>query len=199
MEKDRLSFRRGDTGPHFDRGFSCLFVLHRRPVLPYVKFVVLLAARSLNDMDVSGTIGAILSQKSKGIFSIASDATGSDAIRMMDEKNVGALLVMDGEQLNGIISERDYTRKVFLRGRRSRETKVSEIMSTNVTVTHPREPVEKCLRLMTDKHIRHLPVVEGDQVVGVISIGDLVKHVISCQQAAIAHLENYIHGGFAAG
>jgi CBS domain-containing protein len=100
--------------------------------------------------------------------------------------------------LNGIISERDYTRKVFLRGKRSRETKVSEIMSTNVTVTHPREPVEKCLRLMTDKHVRHLPVVEADQVVGVISIGDLVKHVISCQQAAIAHLENYIHGGYAA-
>ena len=199
MENDRLSFRRGDTSPRFDRGFSGLFVLRRRPVLPYVDLVVLLAARFLNDMDVSGTIGAILSQKSKDIFSIASDATVSDAIRMMDEKNVGALLVMDGEQLNGIISERDYTRKVFLRGRRSRETKVSEIMSTNVTVTHSREPVEKCLRLMTDKHIRHLPVVEGDQVVGVISIGDLVKHVISCQQAAIAHLENYIHGGFAAG
>jgi CBS domain-containing protein len=150
-------------------------------------------------MDVSGTIGAILSQKSKDIFSIRSDALVFEAIEMMDEKNVGALLVMDGDRLNGIISERDYTRKVFLRGRRSRETKVSEIMSTNVTVTHPREPVEKCLRLMTDKHIRHLPVVEGDRVVGVISIGDLVKHVISCQQAAIAHLENYIHGGYAAG
>jgi len=119
-------------------------------------------------MDVSGTIGAILSQKSKDIFSIRSDALVSEAIEMMDKKNVGALLVMDGDQLNGIISERDYTRKIFLRGKRSRETKVSEIMSTNVTVTHPREPVEKCLRLMTDKHIRHLPVVEGDQVVGVI-------------------------------
>ncbi|PYK11970.1 MAG: histidine kinase [Verrucomicrobia bacterium] len=150
-------------------------------------------------MDVSGTIGAILSQKSKDIFSIRSDALVSEAIEMMDEKNVGALLVMDGDQLNGIISERDYTRKIFLRGKRSHETKVSEIMSTNVTVTHPREPVEKCLRLMTDKHIRHLPVVEGDQVVGVISIGDLVKHVISCQQAAIAHLENYIQGGYVAG
>jgi CBS domain-containing protein len=150
-------------------------------------------------MDVSGTIGAILSQKNKGIFSIRSDATVFEAIEMMDKKNVGALLVMDGEQLNGIISERDYTRKVILRGKRSRETKVAEIMSTNVTVTHPREPVEKCLRLMTDKHIRHLPVLDGDQVVGVISIGDLVKHVISCQQAAIAHLENYIHGGYATG
>jgi CBS domain-containing protein len=149
-------------------------------------------------MDVSGTIGAILSQKTKDIFSISSNATVFEAIAMMDEKNVGALLVMDGARLNGVISERDYTRKVFLRGKRSRETKVSEIMSTKVTVTHPREPVEKCLCLMTDKHIRHLPVVEGDQVVGVISIGDLVKHVISCQQAAIAHLENYIHGGYAA-
>src|SRR5262249_22412300 len=150
-------------------------------------------------MDVSGTIGAILSQKSRDIFSIASDATVSDAIRMMDEKKVGALLVMDGEQMNGIISERDYTRKAFLRGKRSRETKVSDIMSTNVTVTHPREPVEKCLRLMTDKHIRHLPVADADPVISVISIGDLVNYVISCQQAAIAHLEIYIQGGYAAG
>jgi CBS domain-containing protein len=109
------------------------------------------------------------------------------------------LLVMDGERLVGIISERDYTRKIMLRGKRSRETKVAEIMSTNVFTTHPREGVETCLRLMTDKHIRHLPVVDDDNVVGVISIGDLVKHVISCQQAAIAHLESYIQGGFIAG
>jgi CBS domain-containing protein len=170
------------------------------PVLPYLKAAAVFGSKNfLDDMDVSGTIGAILSQKSKDIFSIRSDAMVFEALEIMDEKNVGALLVMDGDRLNGIISERDYTRKVFLRGKRSRETKISEIMSTNVTVTHPREPVEKCLRLMTDKHIRHLPVVEGDQVVGVISIGDLVKHVISCQQAAIAHLENYIHGGYAAG
>jgi CBS domain-containing protein len=169
-------------------------------VLPYLRVAAVFGSKNfLDDMDVSGTIGAILSQKSKDIFSIRSDAMVFEALEIMDEKNVGALLVMDGDRLNGIISERDYTRKVFLRGKRSRETKISEIMSTNLTVTHPREPVEKCLRLMTDKHIRHLPVVEGDQVVGVISIGDLVKHVISCQQAAIAHLENYIHGGYAAG
>jgi CBS domain-containing protein len=194
----RPSSLRGDISPPFDRGFSRLFCFAS---LAKIALCYVAAYRQLNfpnDMDVSGTIGAILSQKSKDIFSIASDATVSEAIRIMDEKNVGALLVMDGERLNGIISERDYTRKVFLRGKRSRETKVSEIMSTNVTVTHPREPVEKCLRLMTDKHVRHLPVVEADQVVGVISIGDLVKHVISCQQAAIAHLENYIHGGYAA-
>jgi CBS domain-containing protein len=199
MENARPSSLRGDTSPRFDRGFSRLFVLRPRPVLPYLKVAVFRQQNFPDDMDVSGTIGAILSQKSRDIFSIRSDALVFEAIEMMAEKNVGALLVMDGERLNGIISERDYTRKVFLRGKRSRETKVSEIMSTNVTVTHPREPVEKCLRLMTDKHIRHLPVVEGDQVVGVISIGDLVKHVISCQQAAIAHLENYIHGGYAAG
>jgi CBS domain-containing protein len=150
-------------------------------------------------MDVSGTIRAILNQKSGDVFSLSPDATVFEAVQMMDAKNVGALLVMDQARLVGIVSERDYTRKVMLRGKRSRETKVAEIMSSNVTVTHPREPVETCLRLMTDKHIRHLPVVEADKVIGVISIGDLVKHVISCQSAAIAHLENYIHGGFAAG
>ena len=150
-------------------------------------------------MDVSGTIRSILNQKSSDVFAVAPDATVREAVEMMDTKNVGALLVMDKERLVGIISERDYTRKVMLRGKRSRETKVAEIMSSNVTVTHPREPVETCLRLMTDKHIRHLPVVDGDKVVGVISIGDLVKHVISCQEAAIAHLENYIHGGYVTG
>jgi CBS domain-containing protein len=147
-------------------------------------------------MDVSGTIGAILNRKSGDVFSIPPDATVFQAIEMMDKKNVGALLVMENDQLLGIISERDYTRKVILRGKRSRETKVAEIMSSNLTVTHPREPVEKCLRLMTDKRMRHLPVLDGDKVVGVISIGDLVKWTLSCQRAAIAHLESYIHGGY---
>jgi CBS domain-containing protein len=103
---------------------------------------------------------------------------------------------MEGARLVGVISERDYTRKVFLRGKRSRETTVAEIMSTDVFTTRPQEGVEQCLRLMTEKHIRHLPVVDGDKVIGVISIGDLVKHVISCQSATIAHLENYISGGY---
>ena len=147
-------------------------------------------------MDVSGNISAILTQKSGEIFSVSPEATVFDAIKIMDEKNVGALPVMDGENLVGMVSERDYTRKVVLRGKRSREVKVSEIMSSNLTVTHPQDGVEKCLHLMTDKRIRHLPVLDGEKVVGIISIGDLVKWVISCQSATIAHLESYISGGY---
>jgi predicted transcriptional regulator len=147
-------------------------------------------------MDVSGNIGVILNQKEGAVFSIAPDAMVFEAIQMMAEKNVGALLVMKSEKLVGVISERDYTRKVFLRGKKSKETRVDDIMSTSVMVTHPNESVDECLRVMTDKHVRHLPVLDGEQVVGVISIGDLVKHIISCQSAAIAHLENYISGGY---
>ena len=147
-------------------------------------------------MDVSGNIGVILNQKGRDIFAIGPTATVFEAIRMLDDKNIGALLVMDGPKLVGLFSERDYTRKISLHGKRSRETAVSEVMSTNLKIVGPREGVDACLRLMTDKHIRHLPVLDGDKVVGVISIGDLVKYVISCQSAAIAHLESYISGGF---
>jgi len=147
-------------------------------------------------MDVSGTIDAILAKKGGEIFSIWPDATVFEAIELMDKKNVGALPVMEANRLVGMISERDYTRKIMLRGKRSRETTVAEIMSTEVTTTRPQESVEECLRLMTEKHIRHLPVLEGDTVMGIISIGDLVKWVIASQSAAIAHLENYIQGGY---
>jgi len=149
-------------------------------------------------MDVSGNISAILNQKSGEIFSVSPDATVFDAVSLLAEKNVGAVLVMDGEKLVGLLSERDYTRKVMLRGKRSRETSVAEIMSADLKVVNPREAVQDCLRLMTDKRVRHLPVVDGDKVVGIISIGDLVKWVIDCQSAAIAHLESYIHGGYGA-
>src|SRR5437588_12048565 len=132
-------------------------------------------------MDVSGHIGAILNQKSGGVFLIAPDATVFKAIEMMADKNVGALLVMEGEKLVGIISERDYTRKVFLRGKSSKETRVDEIMSSDVSTTKPQEGVDECLRLMTEKHIRHLPVVEGGKGIVVMSIGALVKHGISGQ------------------
>jgi CBS domain-containing protein len=147
-------------------------------------------------MDVSGHIGAILNQKSGDIFSIAPDATVFKAIEMMADKNVGALLVMKGVKLVGIISERDYTRKVFVRGKSSKETRVDEIMSSSVSTTKSGDSVDECLRLMTEKHVRHLPVLEGGKVIGIVSIGDLVKHVISCQSATIAHLESYISGGY---
>lgn len=156
----------------------------------------LLQRRHLSIMDVSGTIDAILGQKGSEIFSVAADATVYEAIDLMAGKNVGALLVVQDGHLLGMISERDYTRKVMLRGKRSRETQVREIMSSDLTTVTPREPIENCLRMMTEKRIRHLPVVDGDALRGIVSIGDLVKWVIASQSAAIAHLENYISGGY---
>jgi CBS domain-containing protein len=147
-------------------------------------------------MDVGGNIGGVLNQKSGEVYSVAPDAMVFEAIKLMAEKNVGALLVMKGQKLVGVLSERDYTRKVFLRGKSSKETRVDEIMSKDVFTITAQDGVDKCLALMTDKHIRHLPVIENNKVIGVVSIGDLVKHVISCQSAAIAHLESYIAGGY---
>ncbi len=147
-------------------------------------------------MDVSGTIDAILGQKGREIFSVSPEMTVYEAIELMAQKNVGALVVVENGTLIGLLSERDYTRKITLRGKHSRETPVREIMSTNLTTVTPREPVENCLRMMTEKRIRHLPVVEGDMLRGIISIGDLVKWVIASQSATIAHLESYISGGY---
>ena len=147
-------------------------------------------------MDVTGSIESILHQKTGDIWSVGPDATVYDAIAMMADKNVGALVVVENGQLVGILSERDYTRKVMLRGKRSRETLVSEIMSTELTTVDPKESVDHCLRFMTDKRVRHLPVVKDGELCGVISIGDLVKHVISAQSAALDQLERYISGGY---
>ena len=148
-------------------------------------------------MNVTGTIEAILNHKSGEIWSVSPGATVYEAIEKMAEKNVGALVVTEGEQLVGILSERDYTRKVMLRGKRSRETLVSEIMSTDLKTVEPKEGVDDCLRFMTEKRVRHLPVVSDGKLRGVISIGDLVKHVISVQSATLDHLEAYIAGGYA--
>lgn len=148
-------------------------------------------------MNVSGTIDAILNQKSGDVWSVSPNETVYDAIKMMAEKNVGALVVMEDEKLVGILSERDYTRKVMLRGKRSRETMVREIMSTDLKTVDPKESVDDCLRFMTEKRVRHLPVVHEGKLRGVISIGDLVKHVISVQSATLQQLESYISGGYA--
>ncbi len=147
-------------------------------------------------MDVSGTIEKILRQKSGEIWSISPAATVYDAIALMAEKNVGALLVMENEKLVGIVPERDYSRKVMLRGKTSRTSTVGEIMTTELTTANPRETVEECLRFMTEKRIRHLPVIADGNICGVISIGDLVKQVIQSQSATLDQMRDYISGGY---
>ena len=134
----------------------------------------------------------MLNSKGADIWFIKPDESVLEAIKMMAEKKVGALLVMDNDGLVGIISERDYARKVILLGKSSRETPVNEIMTAEVVNTEPSETVEGCMKLMTEKRIRHLPVIEDGKVVGVLSIGDLVKEIIAEQEFTIKQLENYI-------
>jgi len=141
------------------------------------------------------TITQLLEAKAKGrdIYSIAPGALVFDALKLMAEKDVGALVVMDGGRLAGIISERDYARKVILHGKSSHDIQVREIMTGKVITVHPGQTVEECMLLMTQKRIRHLPVTEGERLVGLLSIGDLVKEVIADQQQTITQLESYIH------
>jgi len=136
----------------------------------------------------------LLDSKGREVVSIAPDASVLDAIRLMSDRGIGALVVMNGDTLNGIVTERDYARKVILKGRASDATEVREIMTTDVISTSSGESVEKCMNTMTDKRIRHLPVVDNGKVCGIISIGDLVKAIISDQQQAIEQLEHYISG-----
>jgi len=144
--------------------------------------------------ELTTTVGAVLRQKTAGILSIAPDATVYHAIEIMAEKSVGALLVMEGDALVGIVSERDYARKVVLKGHSSKEMKVAEIMTSPVISVSRKHTVGECLRIITDSHIRHLPVTEDGAVVGVLSIGDLVNCVITEQQEMIRHLHAYISG-----
>ena len=139
-------------------------------------------------------VSQLLDAKGHEILSVSSGASVLEAIKIMAEKGVGALVVMDGPSLAGIVTERDYARKVILKGRSSRTTTVSEIMTTDVITTTGDESVNHCMNMMTNKKIRHLPVVDGQTVIGIISIGDLVKAVIANQQEEIEHLEHYISG-----
>lgn len=139
-------------------------------------------------------ISEIISQKGGAVWSVAPDTIVLDAIKMMAEKNVGALLVTKEGKLVGVFSERDYTRNVVLKGRSSKETFVREIISGRVITVSPDHTVEECMRLMTEHRIRHLPVIAGGKVLGVISIGDLVNSIISSQNSAIQQLETYITG-----
>ena len=129
---------------------------------------------------------------------IAPEATVFEAIKLMADKNIGALLVMSGGQLHGIFTERDYTRNVALQGKSSKETRVHEIVTQKILTVKQDDTVEECMRLMTEKRVRHLPVVEGTKVVGIVSIGDLVNWIISTQNAAIEQMEQYIAGSVAA-
>lgn len=149
-------------------------------------------------MHISGTIDALLNQKSPLLWSVSPNSTVFDAIRLMSDKNIGALLVMDGRQLVGMFSERDYTRKVILRGKSSKTTAVREIISSPVISVEPHSTLEECMRLMTDHRIRHLPVLEGERVVGIVSIGDLVNWIISAQDMTISQMEDYICGKYPA-
>ena len=136
----------------------------------------------------------LLDSKGSNIISIAMNASVLDAIKLMAEKAIGSLLIMDGSALKGIVTERDYARKVIIKGRSSKSTEVSEIMTTDVYTASPGETVSHCMSLMTKYKIRHLPVVDDGRVVGLISIGDLVEAIISDQQEEIEHLEHYISG-----
>jgi CBS domain-containing protein len=139
------------------------------------------------------TVSQLLQDKSGDVWSVSPDSSVFDALKLMAEKNCGALLVMADGKLRGILSERDYARKVILLGKSSHELKVGDIMSDKVVCVAPGQTVDECMALMTNNRIRHLPVLEGGRVVGVLSIGDLVKEVIAEQQRTIRQLESYIH------
>jgi CBS domain-containing protein len=143
-------------------------------------------------MNVSGNVRAILAhKKASTVWSIGPNAMVFDAIQLMDEKSVGALPVVDNKTLVGIVSERDYTRKVILKGRSSKETPVNEIMTKQLVTVNPSNNVSECMRIITEKRVRHLPVLEGTKLVGILSIGDVVNWLMSAQKATIDNLERY--------
>ena len=145
-------------------------------------------------MNPNATINDILSLKGSNTWSISPEATVFEALQMMADKNVGALLVTENDKLVGIVSERDYTRKIVIKGKSSKTTAVKEILSSQVISVTPSHTVEDCMRLMTDHHFRHLPVLDGDRIAGIVSIGDLVNWIISAQTSTISQLQTYITG-----
>jgi signal-transduction protein with cAMP-binding, CBS, and nucleotidyltransferase domain len=153
---------------------------------------------SQKPMKTSYPITSILHQKTPVLWSVAPHSTVFDAIKLMAAKNIGALLVLSGPKLVGVFTERDYTRKIALHGKNSHVTHVWEILPKEIISVTPEHSVEDCMRLMTENRVRHLPVLEGEYVVGIISIGDLVNWIISTQNAAIEQMEQYIAGGVAA-
>jgi CBS domain-containing protein len=146
-------------------------------------------------MPIAGFLGIIVARKGSAVWSISSGATVFEAIQLMDDKNVGALPVVDSSRLIGIISERDCTRKVILKGRSSKDTPVRDIMTREVLTVSPSDSIEDCMRVMTEKRVRHLPVLEGTKMIGIVSIGDIMKWVISAQTEEI---ERFVRGDYLA-
>lgn len=141
-----------------------------------------------------GKVKDIVKAKGTVVFSVPPSVTVYEAIELMCAKNIGGLLITENEKPIGIFTERDYARKLILKGKSSKDTKISELMTTRLITVSPEDSVEACMQLMTDKHIRHLPVVENDMLVAVISIGDVVRFLLKEQQEIINHLEHYISG-----
>ena len=145
---------------------------------------------------MQATVEALLKQKGSRVWTIPPEATVFEAIQLMAARNIGALVVMSGDKLEGIFTERDYTRKVALQGKSSKDTLVSELLSHQVHVATPQSTVEDCMRIMTDNRVRHLPVLSGEILVGVVSIGDLVNWIITAQTMEIHQLHSYISGQY---
>jgi CBS domain-containing protein len=141
------------------------------------------------------TVADIVKAKGDEVWTISPNITVFEALSIMADKNVGALVVVEGKDVVGLLSERDYARKVILHGKSSREIPVREIMTTDVHFVRPNQSIEECMDQMTDKRVRHLPVIDSDGLAGIISIGDVVKAIIDDRESTIQHLENYITGG----
>lgn len=140
------------------------------------------------------TVKQILEGKTNSIYHVSPQTYVYNALLLMQEKNISSVLVMDGKTLHGIFTERDYARKIVLKDRSSRSTKVQEVMTSNILSVTLKDTIEYCMKVMTDSHIRHLPVLENGDVVGIISIGDVVKNIIESQKSTINFLEHYIYG-----
>lgn len=138
------------------------------------------------------TVHSIMEKKPEVVFSVTASTSVYDALQLMMDKNISALLIMQGNELQGIFTERDYARKIILKGKASKTTTIDEVMTKNPIVVAPSEQVDRCMQIMTDMHIRHLPVSEKGIVIGMISIGDILKHLIEDQKNTIDHLQNYI-------
>jgi CBS domain-containing protein len=149
-----------------------------------------------NSIRLDEPVRSLLRQKDSELWSISADATVYDAIKMMSEKHVGCLLVLSGKQLSGIVTERDYARKVVLQGRASNQTHVRDIMTNPVLFVRQDDTLDHAMRLMTNRRIRHLPVLDGEQLAGIVSIGDLVRWLVEAQQQTIRQLQEYIEGAY---